>query len=240
MPNPIQREPIYQQLHIALKALLSTPEFEAGARFLTERQVAERFEVSRITANKALASLVAEGRLEFRKGVGTFVREDVLDYSLRSLRSFTDMMAAAGRKAETVVLSFDRAKETVEALGDEKCYFMERLRLVDDKPVILERRYLVERHCPGLKKKDVAGSIYALWRERYFLALAGAEQTIRAVNVKGKDAELLQVKVGAAAILNTSVGYLDGRVPLWYEETLYRGDIYEFFNRVGYVEERLI
>jgi GntR family transcriptional regulator len=240
MPSPLHKEPIYQQLHVALKTLLSSPEFSVGSRFLTERQVAERFEVSRITANKALASLVAEGRLEFRKGVGTFVKADLLDYSLRSLRSFTDMMAESGRKAETVVLSFDRAKEPVAVLGDEKCYVMERLRLVDERPVILEKRFLVERHCPGLKKKDLAGSIYAVWRDRYFLALAGAEQTIRAVNVKGREAELLEVKPGAAAILNTSIGYLDGRMPLWYEETLYRGDLYEFFNRVGYVEERFI
>ncbi|MFN9913156.1 MAG: GntR family transcriptional regulator, partial [Pirellulaceae bacterium] len=43
-------------------------------RFLTEREIADRFGVSRPTANKALASLVSEGLLEFRRGVGTFVQ----------------------------------------------------------------------------------------------------------------------------------------------------------------------
>jgi DNA-binding GntR family transcriptional regulator len=46
-----------------------------GERLLTERQICERFGVSRATANKALSNLVSEGVLEFRKGVGTFVRE---------------------------------------------------------------------------------------------------------------------------------------------------------------------
>jgi DNA-binding GntR family transcriptional regulator len=55
-----------------------------GDRFLTERQVSEQFGVSRATANKALANVVAEGVLEFRKGVGTFVREPLLDYDLRA------------------------------------------------------------------------------------------------------------------------------------------------------------
>ena len=50
-------------------------EFGPGDQFLTERQVADRFGTTRPTANKALASLVGQGVLEFRRGVGTFVRE---------------------------------------------------------------------------------------------------------------------------------------------------------------------
>ena len=50
-------------------------EFRPGDRFLTERDVAKRFATTRPTANKALASLVGQGVLEFRRGVGTFVRE---------------------------------------------------------------------------------------------------------------------------------------------------------------------
>ena len=58
-------------------------EYRSCDQFLTEREVAEKFQVSRATANKSLASLVSEGFLEFRKGVGTFVRRDVIDYDVR-------------------------------------------------------------------------------------------------------------------------------------------------------------
>ena len=57
--------PIYRQLNETLRELLRAGEFKDGERFLTERDVASRFGVSRITANKALANLVAERRLEF-------------------------------------------------------------------------------------------------------------------------------------------------------------------------------
>lgn len=102
--------------------------------------------------------------------------------------------------------------------------------------MILDRRHFLAKYCPGLRKSDLPGSIYKLWQERYFLSLAGAEQAIRAVNVRGREAELLLTEIGAAGLLNTSTGFLDGRQPLWYEQTLYRGDSYEFFNRLGYVE----
>jgi len=84
MATALVRQPMYQQLNEALRGLVSSGEFKTGARFLSEREVSSRFEVSRITANKALSNLVSEGILEFRKGVGTFVRGGVLDYDLRS------------------------------------------------------------------------------------------------------------------------------------------------------------
>src|SRR5436305_1998768 len=102
------KQPIYQQLNEALRGLLGSGEFRTGARFLTERQVSEWFEVSRATANKALSNLVSEGILEFKKGIGTFVRGGVLDYDLRSLVSFTGKAAAAGKRPSTRVLDFDR------------------------------------------------------------------------------------------------------------------------------------
>ena len=228
--------PIYRQLNDALRELLREGEFKDGARFLTERDVAARFNVSRITANKALAGLVSERRLEFRKGIGTFVRPGTLDYNLRSLTSFTALVESHGRSATTEVLGFQRLKQGIPELDGKPTIYVERLRLADGAPVILERRHIVAQWCPGLRKTDLSGSIYKLWRERYFLSLAGAEQTIRAVNVRGREAELLKMKNGAAGLLNTSIGFLDGRQPLWFEQTLYRGDAYEFFNRLGYVE----
>ena len=106
--NELMREPIYQQLNQLLRSLIRSEEFPVGGQFLTERQVSERFQVSRITANKALSTLVAERLLTFRKGVGTFVSAQSMDYNLRALVSFTDEALAAGKKPETRVLAFAR------------------------------------------------------------------------------------------------------------------------------------
>src|ERR1035437_2311019 len=88
------KEPIYQQLNNHLRALITSGEDAAGTQFLTERQICERFGVSRATANKALSNLVSEGLFEFRKGMGTFVRGRGLDYNLRVLVSFTDQVGS--------------------------------------------------------------------------------------------------------------------------------------------------
>ena len=98
---PIVREPIYQQLCRILRDLARSGEFTAGEKFLTEREIASRFNVSRATANKALSSLVSEGALEFRKGMGTYVRPGLIGYDLRALVSFTKKAKAAGKKPST-------------------------------------------------------------------------------------------------------------------------------------------
>src|SRR5215471_16128144 len=100
------REPMYQQLNNHLRTLIKSGEYAHGTQFLTERQICDRYGVSRATANKALSNLVSAGLLEFRKGVGTFVRGRSLDYNLRSLVSFTEKAVAAGKSPSTEVLEF--------------------------------------------------------------------------------------------------------------------------------------
>lgn len=243
--SELVKEPIYQQLNQVLRNLVSSGEFGVGAKFLTERQISERFGVSRATANKALSSLVSEGTLEFRKGVGTFVRGRSLDYNLRALVSFTGEALAAGKRPATRVLRFieipaAEAPEGVPALlkiaPEDRVYYIERLRLADGTPVILERRWVAAALCPGLTAGDAHGSLYAVWTDRYRLQLEGADQHLRAVEVKHGDARALEVRGGSAGLLVTSVGYLAGGLPLWFERTLYRGDTYEFHNHLGRIQ----
>lgn len=245
MSTELVRQPMYQQLNEALRRLVSTGEFKTGERFLTEREISVRFEVSRVTANKALSNLVSEGILEFRKGIGTFVRGGVLDYDLRSLVSFTGKAAAAGKRPTTRVLAFDtiaassappRVGAALRVEGGDWLYSVERLRLADAVPVILERRYVVERLCPGLHRRDFGSSLYGLWTDRFKLEIAGADQTIRAAAIRGREARLLEVPGGAAGLVVRSTGWLRDGKPLWWEQTLYRGDAYAFHNRLGAVQ----
>lgn len=236
------KDPIYHQLRQLLHELICKGDFAAGGKFLTEREIAGRFGVSRTTANKALSSLVADGTLEFRKGVGTFVQPAVLDYDLRALVSFSGKARAAGLKPGTQVLAFRRVRgadappEAAAQLGagpSSRLFYVERLRSADEAPVILERRYIVAELCPRLNRKDVEGSLYAAWTATHRLAITGAEQTIRAVTLSRGDAKALQAKAGSAALAVRAVGYVDGDRPLWWEETLYRADAYEFHCRLG-------
>ena len=241
MQTQLIKDPIYQQLNKALCELIQSGKYKVGDRFLTERQISEQYGVSRATANKALSSLVSQGVLEFKKGIGTFVQSGMMDYDLRALVSFTDKARAAGKEPSTRVLNFETVragevdKRILDRLGveeEEKLFYVERLRLMDNMPVILERRHVVARFCPDLKKTMLIGSLYALWTDRYALEITEADQIVRAVSIRGGDAKLLEVSNGTAGLLVLGEGRLRSGEVLWWEQTLYRGDAYEFRNRL--------
>ncbi len=234
------RDPVYQQLNELLQQLIRSSKFSPGQQFLTEREISERFGVSRVTANKALSHLVVAGVLEFRKGVGTFVRERLLDYDLQSLMSFTRRATLAGKKPQTRLLRFARlqgqdvdepVRRALRLTDTDALYYFERLRLADKEPVILERRHLVGRLCPKLSKSDLRGSLYSVLTQKFGLPVNAAEQQIQAVSLSAADARLLRVRAGAPALRVQAVGYAGE--PLWLEDTLYRADCYEFHNALG-------
>jgi len=65
--------PLYFQLAAALKVLLEVGDWEAGARFASERELEEEFKVSRAVIRPALDLLVGDGALVRVKGSGAFV-----------------------------------------------------------------------------------------------------------------------------------------------------------------------
>ncbi len=65
--------PLYFQLAATLKAMLEVGTWESGARFASERELEERFEVSRAVIRPALDLLVGDGAIYRVKGSGAFV-----------------------------------------------------------------------------------------------------------------------------------------------------------------------
>ena len=235
--GPMASGPVYQRIAAELKALLA--DHQAGDKFLTEREIADRFATSRPTANKALASLVAEGLIERRTGSGTYVRERALDYDLRSLVSFTAKCEAMGKIPSTRLVGFDRsgdlpdaARQALELARGAEVFAIRRLRLADGLPVIDEERYVPVARCPGLEARDLDGSIYAAFTERHGIAIGSAHQTIRAISLDPDEAGHLAVAPGSAALCVEATGTTASGRPLWWERTRYRGDAYHFTVRL--------
>ena len=169
----------------------------------------------------------------------------MIDYDVRSLVSFTEKARAAGKKPSTELLTFGKLKASeadesvrtaLDVEGDSLVWEMERVRLADGVPVILEHRYVVHRHCPKLTKSQAEGSLYRAWTESHGLKIAGANEVIRAVLLSASEARHLQTTARSPALEVVSIGYLEDDTPLWWERTLYRGDQYEFHSRLGPIQ----
>jgi GntR family transcriptional regulator len=234
-------------LSILIKDDIKKGTYKIGEKFLSEREISELYQINRATANKALFCLVAEGILEYRKGLGTFIKSLGLDYDLRRLVSFSDKARIAGKVPSTRILAFERerfeavgveARTRLELSRDDEVYYFSRLRLADNIPMILEKRWVPVKFCPDLLEKDLGDSIYRLFTEKYGFTIIGADETIMAVLIQEPAAGLLSLSPGKAGLLVHSLGYADNNRPLWWEETLYNGDLYEFRNTLGPVQQK--
>jgi GntR family transcriptional regulator len=239
--SKIITEPVYRQLDKVLKEELVRGRYLPGARFLSEREATKKYKVSRATANKVISNLVAEGMLEFRPGIGTFVAFHGLNVSLREMESFTSQIKSMGHKPSTKVLEFQElsAKELPEQVQqalsleqDESCFHVERLRLADGEALILENRWIKARFTPGLRREDLEGSFYGLMEGRFKIPTAAQDHSIRARNVSALEGRKLEISTGLACLEVRGLGRGPMMEALWYQKLLYRGDRYEFQNQI--------
>jgi GntR family transcriptional regulator len=102
---------------------------------------------------------------------------------------------------------------------------IERLRFVQDEPVVLTTTFLPHALVPGLEEADLTHrSLYEYLEAECGLALARGQRTIEAVAADARQARLLRVRKGAPLVFLQSVSYLaDGR-PIEYYLALHRGD----------------
>lgn len=219
----LNREPLYLQIAEALRGEISSGVYGPGMRFPSERELAERYSVSRPTANKVLSSLAASGHILSRKGVGAFVAGPPLQHDMRALLSFTEKARRAGFVPLTRLLAMER---TVDAELGEAIRLV-RLRFIDGEPVIYEKRLLSAPLCAPLTAEAASGSLYAALSQGLGLQLGRAEQRARAVAPTAQERRRLSLRAGSACLRVEGRGYLaDGRL-LWIEDTLFRGDRFE-------------
>lgn len=174
---------------------------EASQRLPGEAELAVKYGVTRMTVRQAMTSLVNEGLVVRRRGVGTFIARNAGQRrNMSRLTGFTEDMNSAGRRVETRVVvqriepvSGDPATELGMSDG-AFVTFIERVRSVDRTPVVLQRSWIPTQRCPELWNDElVGGSLYATLRTRYQIELRRADQRFAAVSATRELAELLEV-----------------------------------------------
>lgn len=198
-----------------------------------ERELAERYEVSRSTVRQALKSLADEGRIYSVRGRGTFVASQRISKDSR-LTSFSEDMQARGLRPGTRLLHVEQgpaeaeAAERLELAPGSAVLHLERLRLADGFPMCFEDIRLPAHLYPGLLHQDLERPLYGILASSYNTRIERAEQKISAQILQGRIADLLHVPHGSAALLVVRRGFDEkGRIAE-YARSYYRADRYDF------------
>lgn len=202
-----------------------------GEPLPAERDLAERWNVSRMTLRRAMDDLVVEGILERRRGAGTFLTRPRLSRRL-AMTSFTEDMLRRGRVPSTRTVEFrhrkaDRAaSQKLRVPIGEPLVAFSRLRLADGEPMAIERSMIRAALVPELTAEDLEGSWYELLADRYGIHIESATFNVEPVLPDATIASWLEV-AATQPCLRLKIESLDskGRVVEAGEAT-YRGDTY--------------
>ncbi len=199
--------PLYEQMKIQLQEQIAAHIYAAGDRLPAEKELCEKYGVSRVTLRRAVDELVAEGILERKQGKGTFVAAKKCRVIFRKMNSigggFTDAVYPDTDK-HTIVVS---KKEYIcnalerEKLGlskDERVLVLLRLMTLDGQPFMIDRAVYPVNRFPGLfdrVKDDV--STYAILREDYGIHRLTSQRELGLAYATDEQAKLLGCSAGA-------------------------------------------
>lgn len=228
--DPTSPVPKYSQVREILLDLMTGLSFDQAIP--SERELAERFGVSRMTVRQAVDQLVVDGRLYRASPKGTFVARPKIVLKVE-LTSFTEDMRSRGLVPGSVELT----RETVPATSavarelqirvKDPVHVLERLRTANGEPMAIERAHLPAAIAPDLLAHDLTGrSLYQILDERYGVVLDAGEQTAEASVVEPGADTLLAIPPGSPVLLFTRRSFAGG-TPIEYVQSTYRGDRYQ-------------
>lgn len=192
--------PLYRQLADRILADINAGVHQVASRIPSEHELAGAFDIGRPTVRQATDLLVRQGRLERRRGSGTYVLPPVRSIDLFSLAGTSAALSESDLDAKLTLVSGPvREMKSSAASGDQEAesFRVERCATVEGKPVLFETLWFNADLFHGLDKYSLADqSLSALVKDQYFLEPTSADQTFYAITADAKVAKLLNVAVG--------------------------------------------
>lgn len=226
--------PAYIRIHDAVKKQIDDGFWEIGQRLPSERDLADDYEVSRMTLRQAITLLVEEGILERRVGSGTYVASHRVQEKMRGTTSFTEIVRSQGKTPSSQVVSYQRkpANETeiqqLQLKPSDYVVRMERVRYADNVPLVFEVASIPEKLIREFKREDITEHFFQTLTDNGY-EIGKSQQTIYAKNASERVANYLKVPKNHAVLALTQVSYFtDGR-PFEYVHSQYVGDRFEFY-----------
>ncbi len=205
---PMSSSPLYRQIKQFILDNIDSGHWPVGQRISTELELTEQFNVSRMTVNKAIRDLVADGKLQRRPRLGTFVCavEDKAESPLLDIRNIADEVASRGKQYRSKVLKqlALAADESVAIkLGvmlGSSVFYSEIIHFANDTPIQLEVRWVNSRYAPHYLEQN-----FAFMTPNQYLSqncpLSAIEHTVEAIIADHHIKQLLQLAVNEPCLL---------------------------------------
>jgi DNA-binding GntR family transcriptional regulator len=180
--------PQYRRLYELLRGLIEGQTYRYGDLLPSENELCATHGLTRPTVRKALDLLVNEGFIIRQQGKGSIVQGKPKGIGILSLSGTTSAIGQDHLTTRIIVKPHIIALE--DAFGYELserdrslgCIHMERLRIINDKPVFYDITLIPNLNLPRFTSRTFENrSLFDILRKHYQIEVKGGEQKIQAI-----------------------------------------------------------
>ena len=239
------KTPLYHQIFLILRGKILDNSYPPHSLVPNEKQLMAMYDVSRITAKRALNELADAGYVVRQRGKGTRVRAQLPDAPLEiPTDDLTESKLQMGLKTEVEVLEFSylRAPSPVaihlDCTEDDIVQMAVRIRSYKGKPFAYIVSYVPESIGSLYTREDLASKPLFQLIESHGTKLTSAQHSVNAVLADPIVAPLLRVDIASPLLSVNELIFDQNEKPVEYLAALYRPDRYNYKVNLAVSEER--
>jgi len=224
--------PLYYQLLQIIKQKIISGEYKPGDTIPTEHELMEKYKISRTPVRQAVLQLVNDGFLNREKSKGTFVLAPPARFRfIEGLQGFSEDMKRRRIPFHNKVLEKDvihaneKISQRLMVNKGDLVFFMKRLRVVSDKPFLIDYHYIPYQICKGIEDYiDGDISLYETMENNYQIRFHhGWREFEPIIPTSREEIELLDIPPSTSLLLVQSVVYDNEPKPVDYFEAVIHG-----------------
>lgn len=227
----------YNQIYRDLKEKIETEVYAYQEMLPSEHILITEYGCSRNTVRRAISELTAEGYVQPMHGKGVrniFQPVEQTAFTVGGIESFKESAIRNHRTPFTKVLLFTEitADEKIEKkTGFRKgsqLYYIQRLRSLNGKPLILDHNYFLKELTPGLTPGIASKSIYDYLEGELGLTITTSKRTLTVERMTQIDEKYIDLKDYNCMAVITSQTFDDNGIQFEYTQSRHRPDYFRF------------
>jgi len=227
---------LHARIRAEVEARILSGEWRPGDRLPTETELMARYGCSRMTVNKAMASLVATGLITRNRRAGTVVARPRMHAGVLTIPDIrADIEARGALYGYSLLLDEMRAPCCVH-LGAEghhlgQSRFIRSVHLADDSPVLIEDRHIFLDSVPDAGSVDFRHEPPGPWLVAH-VPWTEAEHRISAITPDPATARALEIEPSTPCLLVERRTWRSEDT-LTIARQVFRGDAFDLTARFG-------